>query len=200
MSELVGRPRPPGPDRFRSPLPDELDDERRQLHSLIADGPRRAQARVPLVDGDGRLLGPFGPMLLSPRIGAAVQSVGAALRFDTDLPPRLRELAVLTVAASVGSAFEWAAHEGAALDAGAEVEHLQDLLDGRLPTGLEPAELVGLRVVQALLAGHTLDDELYAGALGALGEPGLAAVVWLVGYYEMLATALAVFRPGGEPT
>jgi alkylhydroperoxidase/carboxymuconolactone decarboxylase family protein YurZ len=194
-SELVGRPEQLGPPRVSSPLPAELDDDRRALYSLIADGPRRAQARVPLVDDAGRLLGPFGLMLLSPRIGAAVQSVGAALRFDADLPPRLRELAILTVAASVGSPVEWAAHEGAALDAGADPGQLQHVLDGRLPTGVEPAELVGLRVVRALLAARTLDDGLYAEALAALGESGLAAVVWLVGYYQMLATALATFRP-----
>ena len=193
---LTGRPGPPGPARTTSPRPEELDDERRALWSLIADGPRRAQARVPLVDGEGRLLGPFGLMLLSPRIGTAVQSVGAALRFDEDLPPRLRELAVLTVAAAVHSEFEWAAHEAAALEAGAEPAQLQDLLDGRLPAGLAPAEQVGLQVVQALLARHTVDDPLFERASGVLGIPGLAALVWLVGYYEMLATALATFRPG----
>ena len=32
------------------------------------------------------------------------------------------------------SGFEWAAHEGAAVDAGAEVGQLQDVLDGRLPS------------------------------------------------------------------
>ena len=79
--------------------------------------------------------------------------------------------------------------------AGADPAQLQDVLDGRLPAGLEPAELAGLRVVQALLDRHGLDDGSYAEARAALGEPGLAAVVWLVGYYEMLATALATFRP-----
>ncbi|WP_138734225.1 carboxymuconolactone decarboxylase family protein [Modestobacter excelsi] len=195
-AELTGRPAQPGPARSCAPRPEELDDERRALWSLIAEGPRRAQARVPLVDGDGRLLGPFGLMLLSPRIGAAVQSVGAALRFDEDLPARLRELAVLTVAAAVGSEFEWAAHEAAALEAGAEPAQLQDLLDDRAPGGLAPAEEVGLQVVRALLARHTLDDPLFERASAVLGTPGLAALVWLVGYYEMLATALATFRPG----
>lgn len=194
-ASLVGRPQAPGPARTSSPLPEELDGDRRTLYSLIADGPRRAQARVPLVDDAGRLLGPFGLMLLSPRIGAAVQSVGAALRFDVDLPARLRELAILVVAASVGAEFEWVAHEAAALDAGAELTQLQDILDGRLPTGVEPTELVGLRVVQSLLAHRTVDDPLYAEAKAALGESGLAAIVWLVGYYQMLATALATFRP-----
>lgn len=192
---LVGRPQAPGPTRTSSPLPEELDDDRKALYALIADGPRRAQARVPLVDDAGRLLGPFGLMLLSPRIGAAVQSVGAALRFDPDLPPRLRELAILTVAASVGSEFEWVAHETAALDAGAEPTHLQDILDGRLPADLEPTELIGLRVVRSLLAHRTVDDPLYADAKAALSESGLAAIVWLVGYYQMLAAALSTFRP-----
>jgi len=53
--------------------------------------------------------------------------------------------------------------------------------------------------VRALLARHTLDDLLFEQASGVLGTPCLAALVWLVGYYEMLATALATFRPGPAP-
>ena len=194
-AELHGRPRQPGPPRTRPPRPAELDEERLALHSLIANGPRRAQARVPLVDDQGRLLGPFGPILFSPRIGTAVQQVGAALRFDSDLPPRLRELAILTVAAHEGSEFEWTAHEDAARDAGVSTEQLQSLLDGAVPDSLDAAELCAVRVTRALLTDRVLGDDLYQEALAVLGQGALAALVWLVGYYSMLALALATFRP-----
>ncbi|SFM63482.1 4-carboxymuconolactone decarboxylase/cardiolipin synthase [Pseudonocardia ammonioxydans] len=193
---LRGRPQPSGPPRTVPLDPAGLDDERAALHARIATGPRKAQARVPLVDDGDRLLGPFGVMLFSPRIGDAVQQVGAALRVDDDLPPRLRELAVLAVAAHHRSAFEWTAHEDLARECGLSGPQLQALLDGAVPDGLDDAERVALDTVRALLSGHDLDDDRYAAALAALGRDTLAALVWLTGYYGMLATALAVFRPG----
>lgn len=193
--DLRGRPRPPVHPRTAPSDPAGLDPGRAALHARIATGPRGAQARVPLVDGAGRLLGPFTTMLFSPRIGDAVQQVGAALRTDDDLPPRLRELAVLAVAVHHGSAFEWSAHEGLARDTGLSGAQLQALLDGGVPDGLDEAERVALTTVRALLTRHDLGDDAFATALRVLGRDTLAALVWLTGYYSMLATALAVFRP-----
>ncbi|MEJ8281090.1 carboxymuconolactone decarboxylase family protein [Pseudonocardia spirodelae] len=194
-TDLRGRPRPPAHPRTTPLDPASLDAGRAALHARIATGPRRAQARVPLVDEADRLLGPFATMLFSPRIGDAVQQVGAALRVDDDLPPRLRELAVLAVAVHHGSAFEWSAHEGLARETGLSSVQLQALLDGGVPEGLDEPERVAIATVRALLTRHDLGDGAYATALRALGRDTLAALVWLTGYYSMLATALAVFRP-----
>ena len=194
--DLTGRPGPAGPPRVPLLRPDELDAEQSQLYADISGGPRRSQASVvPLTDEDGRLLGPFGLMLLAPRVGSAVQALGAALRFDGSLSPRSRELAVLTVAAHRGSEFEWLAHERAARAAGLGSEQLQSLLDGEVPAGLAVAEEVVVRTVRRLLVEGGLDDEGHARAVAALGTETLAVLVWLVGYYGMLATALATFRP-----
>jgi 4-carboxymuconolactone decarboxylase len=46
-----------------------------------------------------------------------------------------------------------------------------------------------------MTAGRTLSDEDYAAGLAALGRERLADLTWLVGYYNALALALAVFRP-----
>jgi len=48
--------------------------------------------------------------------------------------------------------------------------------------------------VRSLLGEQTLDEVLFREAVEALGQPTLAALVWLVGYY-VLAVALAAFRP-----
>ena len=201
--DLTGRPGPAGPPRVPLLRPEELDAERAALHAEIAGGPRRGQAGVvPLTDEDGRLLGPFGLMLLAPRIGSAVQAVGAALRFDRSLSPRSRELAILTVAAHRRSEFEWLAHERAAREAGLGAAQLQALLDGEVPAELEPVEAVVVRTVGRLLADGGLDDDGFTEAVSALGTESLAALVWLVGYYATLAIALATFRPplaGGSP-
>ena len=192
----AGRPGSRGPSRVPLLRPAELDEERARLHAEIAGGPRRSQASVvPLVDDEDRLLGPFGLMLLAPRIGSAVQALGAALRFDESLAPRSRESAILAVAAHRSSEFEWLSHENAARAAGIGADQLQALLDGEVPDGLEPVEETVVRTVRRLLTDGELDDDGYAEAVGALGTETLAALVWLVGYYDMLATALATFRP-----
>ena len=50
-------------------------------------------------------------------------------------------------------------------------------------------------MVQSLLRQGNLNDETYHTAVTKLGERTLAELVWLVGYYSMLALALAVFDP-----
>ncbi|MCF6744479.1 carboxymuconolactone decarboxylase family protein [Blastococcus sp. KM273128] len=197
--DLTGRPAPRGPARIPLLRPAELDGGRARLHAEITQGPRQAQAAVvPITDDAGRLLGPFAAMLLAPGIGSAVQAVGAALRGEQLLGPRSRELAILAVAARRRSHFEWLAHEQAARAAGVTAQQLQALLDGRLPGGLEPVEEVVVATTWQLLDDGELDDEGYARAVDALDVEALATLVWLVGYYAMLATALATFRPDGD--
>ena len=52
-----------------------------------------------------------------------------------------------------------------------------------------------LRLVIRLLDGGPVSDADYARFAGTLGEAALAEIVWLVGYYSMLALALRVFDP-----
>ena len=176
--------------------PATLTDAQRALYDAIAGGPRRAQrGQVPIADDDGRLLGPFGLMLIAPEVGDAVQRLGAALRFQSGLRPRVRELAILTVAVATGCEFEWWAHERAALAAGLTTAQLQSIVDGNVPDGLADDEREAARVSLALARRHTLDDDEYAAARDTLGPVTLAEITWLVGYYATLALALAVFVP-----
>jgi 4-carboxymuconolactone decarboxylase len=191
--------------RYRPRRRDELDDAQRAVHDRIVDGPRRSQASVvPVADADGRLLGPFGPMTLAPAVGDAVQQVGAALRFATTMTARTRESAILLVAARRRSAYEWVLHEGAALAAGVTSDAVASLREGAMPTPFGVGDDGGetdaaLAVADRLLAASALTDDEYADAVGALGETILAELVWLVGYYSMLALALAVFEPPFGP-
>lgn len=195
-AELRGRPGPAGTPRVALLGPDELTPDQKRLHAEIIGGPRRTQtSQVPLADPEGRLLGPFGLMLLHTRLGSVVQELGATLRFDGTFTDRERELAILTVAAHHASEFEWVAHENAAHAAGVTIAQLQQLLDGDLPAGLTPTEETIVVTVRRLVVERGLDDEAYADSTNALGEEGLAALIWLVGYYEMLAIALSTFRP-----
>src|SRR5579875_2351456 len=94
----------------RLPLldPASLDPAQEELRARIADGPRAAdRSRSPIADERGRLLGPFNAMLFNPELGDPLQGLGAALRYRTSLSDRQRELAILRLAATLESGFEW---------------------------------------------------------------------------------------------
>jgi len=176
----------------------EMDDAQRKVHDAIANGPRRAQqGTVPIMDGDGRLLGPFAVMLLAPEVGGPLQEVGAALRFASQLADRERELATLAVAAAHDCDFEWRSHEAAARKLGLTTAQLDSVAAGHVPSGLDDAEALVLRLAGTMARDRSLPDEDYDVAVELLGRAKLAEVTWLVGYYSALALALAVFRPAG---
>lgn len=173
--------------------PGDLDDEQRALYDAITGGPR-AGGPVPLTDGEGRLAGPFNAMLVAPASGSALQRLGAAIRYETSLSARARELAILAVAAHWDSEFERYAHEPVALSAGLTEAQLAAVRAGNLPDGLDDTELAVLRFVTALLRDGDADDETYAATVDVLGERTVVELTTLVGYYATLALQLRVFR------
>ncbi|USI92994.1 carboxymuconolactone decarboxylase family protein [Rhodococcus pyridinivorans] len=197
---LRGRPAQAGPPRLPLRSADELAGDARGLHDMLVCGPRgSATGTVPLTDGEGRLLGPFAIMTLTPDIGGPLQELGLRFRFSQRLTRRESELATLLVASSSASEFEWFAHEPAARAAGFTDRQLQAVLDGAPVDGLTSAETAVLHVVRALTSDETLDDDDFHFATTELGHERLAELVWLVGYYRSLALALQVFRPPTRP-
>jgi 4-carboxymuconolactone decarboxylase len=181
--------------RLPWPGPDELTLERRRVYDLIADGPRVAsQALSPVTGPGGRLEGPFNAMLLSPAVGASLQGVGASLRYGSGLTSREREVAILCVAASWRSDFEWVAHVELARAAGLSDAAIEALATGAAPGDLEGDEPSVHAVVTALLVEADLSDEEWQAASTILGVPKIFELVTLVGYYQLLSLSLRVFR------
>ena len=184
--------------RFEPPA---LDAEQRALYDAIAGG-RRAQGPqlFLLADADGRLEGPFNAFLLQPRLGSALQALGASVRYDTGLDDRCREIAILVVAAHWRSDFEWCAHEAVGRAAGLGDAELAALREGR-HADLAGRESVVARTAAALVTRGDLDDAEYGEAVGHIGPAGLFELLTLVGYYATLALQLRVFRvPAPEDT
>jgi alkylhydroperoxidase family enzyme len=183
--------------RLAKLAPRSLDDEQRAVYDAIAGG-RRAQGPqvFRLVDGDGGLEGPFNAFLLQPRLGHAVQELGSAVRYDTTLSDRAREVAILAVAAGCDSEFEWYAHEALGRHVGLTDDELDGLRTGRFEALPTEHEREVASVIRLLVAHGDLDDEQYARAVEVLGRPTLFELLTIVGYYGMLALQLRVFRVG----
>lgn len=172
--------------------PSELSPVQRALYDEIVTGPR-AGGPVALTDDEGGLLGPFGSMLRSPVVGGALQALGAAIRYESALSPRIRETAILVVARHWDSEFEWLAHTAAGRAAGLNDVEIDALARGTLAPD-DPAEATALATVRALVEHSDLDDDTYARACEQLGERGVFELAALVGYYATLALTMRVFR------
>jgi len=179
--------------RIRPLIPTELDPQQRALYGAITGGPRaQGPQHFPLTAEDGSLRGPFDALLRSPAVGAAQQELGAAIRYRTAFTDRMRELAILLVAARWDSAFERESHEAIARAIGFDVAEL-DAIRALDVFGFTGDEQVIGRVVLALLDGD-LSDELWDESSAAIGIDGVFELTALVGYYATLALQLRVFR------
>jgi 4-carboxymuconolactone decarboxylase len=178
---------------------EEMTADQVDLYREILGGPRGQGPRAVLLSsGAGGLAGPFNAMLYAPEVGHALQNLGAAIRFKTDLAPRIREAAILVVAQAWDSAYEQESHEVLGRDAGLTDEEIAALRDGADPGFTDKKEQVAYQVVRALTSpAADLDDEEYATAVDTLGEQTLLELSTLVGYYATLALQLRIFRVPG---
>ena len=175
---------------------DQMTPEQVGLYREILAGPRGQGPRaVPLATGAGGLAGPFNAMLYAPEVGHALQELGAAIRFRTQLTPRIREMAILVVAQAWDSQYERSSHEPIGREAGLAEPEIEALRAGADPGFTDGPERAAYSVVRALTGpGADLDDDQYAAATAALGEQALVELSTLVGYYATLALQLRIFR------
>jgi 4-carboxymuconolactone decarboxylase len=175
---------------------EEMTAEQLDLYRAILGGPRGQGPRaVLLASGAGGLAGPFNAMLYAPPVGHALQELGAAIRFRTQLAPRIREMAILVVAQAWDSGYERASHEPIGREAGLTEPEIEALRAGADPGFADKPEQVAYSVVRALTGpAADLDDQEYATAAAVLGEPALVELSTLVGYYVTLALQMRIFR------
>jgi len=156
--------------------PDRLTEDQQRVYRTIA-GSR------------GRVAGPFTALLLSPELADRVQHLGAFIRYDSSLEPRLSELAILVIARAVSSSFEWTAHEPHALRAGVSPSVVEALRAGRRPDDLA-ADAAAVHDYTRELVHGDVTDATYDTARDALGTVGVVELTVLIGYYELLARTL----------
>jgi 4-carboxymuconolactone decarboxylase len=181
---------------------DDMTREQRSLYEAIVSGRRSsAPGALLLVDDLGRLEGPFNSMLLSPAVGFPLQGVGVALRYEALLSGRAREVAILATARWHVSAYEWRVHEKIGAAEGLSPEELSSLRSGKAPASLSAFEHAVYVAVTELLERRDLSQVTFEAVVPLLGEQILQEVVTLVGYYELLALVLRVWRVPlpGEP-
>jgi 4-carboxymuconolactone decarboxylase len=173
----------------------ELDDEQAAIyeHYTAAGERARSPRAITLLDDDGHLMGPPNAWLLSPGLGMALQSLGFAVRYATELTPRMQEIAILVVAQRTGSAFEEYAHRAAASQAGLSDADIDALMNAEPVDFADPAEQACQRLAGIMFDREQLSDAEYADAVATLGRKRLLELTAIVGWYRLIALQLSVF-------
>jgi 4-carboxymuconolactone decarboxylase len=172
---------------------DKLTAVQRTLLDSIRSGPR---------GGSISIRGPFAVFLHAPEFGELAQKLGGFLRYQTAVPPRLSEFAILVTAKLWRAQYEWFAHAPQAERAGVTKETISDLHKGRVPKSLPKDERAIYDFIQELYKTRRVSDKTYKLVVDVLGEPATVEFVGILGYYVLISMILNVFRmspPEGQP-
>lgn len=176
--------------------PSELDDAQRKLYDTI-DGARPGARQAQ----DGSLIGPFDAFLRNPNTGARMLQLGSAMRFDSNVPRRAIEIAILCVGRKWEAEFEWWAHVRLAREVGVEQSIIDAILTEQTPVFSDAIDAAVYHGVQEILINKGLSNGAYNALKELVGEGGLLDLFTLVGYYTTISIILNGFRvplPEGE--
>jgi 4-carboxymuconolactone decarboxylase len=147
--------------------------------------------------------GPFVPLLRSPEVMNRARAMGDYLRFNSVLPPRLSEFAILITARYWTQNYEWDAHNQLALQGGLSADIIKAIADGRRPDKMAADEEALYTFCDELHRNQSISDATYARAVSTFGEQGVIDIVGISGYYTLLAmvlnTAQTPVPPGHTP-
>ena len=147
--------------------------------------------------------GPYNALLRSPELGKRMFALLDYLRFNTSVPRRLNEFAILIQARLWTSQVEWLAHYPLALKEGVSEATLADLKAGRRPASMKPDEAAVYDVCTEISTTHRVSDATYRRAAQVLNEQQLVDLLTLSGTYTTLAMIMNAVNqdvpPGATP-
>ena len=143
--------------------------------------------------------GPYNPLLRSPVLGQRMFDLLYYLRWNSSLPLRLNEFAILIVGRQWRSQVEWYAHAPLAVKAGLSPEIVADLKAQKRPANMQADEAIVYDFVTELTTTHRVSDATFARAKQILGEQQVVDLTSVAGTYVTVAMVLAMAEEGVPP-
>ena len=143
--------------------------------------------------------GPYNPLMRSPVLGQRMFDLFYYLRWNTSVPIRLNEFAILITGRLWRSQVEWFAHAPLAIKAGMSPEILADLKVNKRPANMKPDEAAVYDFVMELSTKHQVSDETFERTKRLLGEQQVVDLTALTGTYVTVAMLLAMAEEGVPP-
>ena len=166
--------------RFPQLTMDQLDEKQKPLGEQIMK-----------VSSVG-LGGPYNPMIRSPVLGQRLFDLFYYLRWQTSVPTRLNEFAILIIARQWRSQVEWFAHAPLAAKAGLSADIIAELKEGKRPAKMAEDEALTYDFVTELTTTQKVSDETFARAKKVFNDQQIVDLTSVAGNYVMVAMMLAM--------
>src|SRR5450755_40618 len=177
--------------RFPQLTMDQLDEKQKPLGEQIMK-----------VSSVG-LGGPYNPMIRSPVLGQRLFDLFHYLRWETSVPMRLNEFAILIIGRQWRSQIEWFAHAPIAAKAGLSADIIAELKANKRPSNMAEDEALVYDFVTELTTTKKVSDETFARAKKLFNDQQIVDLTAVAGNYVMVAMLLAMAEqsvpPGKEP-
>jgi len=166
--------------RFAPLTTEQLNDQQRPLGEQIMK-----------VSSVG-LGGPYNPMIRSPVLGQRLYDLFYYLRWQTSVPTKLNEFAILIIGRQWRSQVEWFAHAPLAAKAGLSAGIIAELKEGKRPSSMAEDEALVYDFVTELTTTKKVSDETFARAKKIFNDQQIVDLTAVSGNYVMVAMMLAM--------
>ncbi|MGD0965878.1 MAG: hypothetical protein ABSA57_18485 [Candidatus Acidiferrales bacterium] len=187
---------PDSRNRFPVVKREDLDDEGKKIFDEVNRG-------LPLPNGEvpaGFL--PTGTpqprvRLWDPQLAKLSDDLGHYLKYDTRLPDRLLEIAILVTAYEMGNQYEWTQWERFGRNP-ADPRHIEqstiDIIKYDKPVAdLGEKEAAIVRFGRELIGQRKVSSDTFAEVLRLFGRKGTVDLVWTMAFYTIAGAELTVF-------
>lgn len=145
--------------------------------------------------------GPFNMLLRSPVMGKRMFAMLDYLRFNTSVPHKLNEFAILIQARLWTSQVAWTVHYPLALKAGLPQTVADELKVGKRPAAMQPDEATVYEFCMDLAKDHVVSDATFKKARELFSDQQIVDLIMVSGAYitlAMLSTTAEDAIPGGN--
>ena len=173
--------------RFPQLTMNQLDDKQKSLGEQIIK-----------VSSVG-LGGPYNPLLRSPVLGQRMFDLWHYLRWETSVPLKLNEFAILIIARQWRSQVEWFAHAPLAIKAGLAPDIVAELKANKRPSNMPAEEEAVYDFVTELTTKHAVSDETFGRAKKLFSDQQVVDLTMVAGGYVATAMLLAMAEQSVPP-
>ena len=156
--------------------------------------PEQAKVFKDLVAGRGKLLTPYRIWIHSPKLAAALETIGTFLNNKSSLSEREVELTICIIANHWKAEYVWTVHTRMCVGLGFPQSVFDAIRAGQDPALENQRERAVYVLAKIAMEPGGGSDEVFASAERLLGRNGIAEVLALLGYYSSVAMAVKLHR------